>query len=54
MKSKPIITIPFLKLAYLIGRKKIKPLTHTVSLGKMSEEEFEKYNLIVNEIKNKL
>lgn len=40
MKSKPIITIPFLKLAYLIGRKKIKPLTHTVSLGKMSEEDY--------------
>ena len=52
-KSK--LTIPFLKFMYLVTRKPSKrPKLHCAYGGKMKEEDFIKYNEIINQLKNKL
>lgn len=53
-KTKPRITIHFLKLMYLLGRKPIhiKNKVHCAYGGKMKDEDFNYYTSLVNELKN--
>lgn len=55
-KTKPRIPIHFLKLMYLLSRKPIhiKNKVHCAYGGKMSDADFEKYNAIVEQLKNKV
>jgi len=53
-KHRPHLTISFLKLMYLMTRKPTKRnKVHCVYGGVMKEEEWIKYNEIVNQLKNK-
>jgi len=54
-KTKPRITIHFLKLMYLLSRKPvhIKNKVHCAYGGKMDEGEYQRVMEIVNNLKNK-
>lgn len=52
-KPKTHITIPFLKFMYhLVRKRKVKNRICVIRGERMSNEDFEKYTAIVNEIKN--
>ena len=53
-KPKTHITIPFLKFMYHVVRKrKVKNKVCVMGGGRMSNEDFEKYTAIVEQLKNK-